>query len=89
MGRNGRPTGDPEIRRGAPWQTRKEGRVHYDGDILSRGGRLRRHIDPKVVLIDGRRLAELMIDFDLAVNTSATYSVKRLDSDYFDETGAV
>jgi len=30
-----------------------------------------------------------MIDFDLAVNTSATYSVKRLDSDYFDETGAV
>jgi restriction system protein len=47
------------------------------------------HIDPKVVLIDGRRLAELMIDFDLAVNTSATYSVKRLDSDYFDETGAV
>jgi restriction system protein len=47
------------------------------------------HIDPKVVLIDGRRLTELMIDFDLAVNTSATYSVKRLDSDYFDETGAV
>ena len=47
------------------------------------------HIDPKVVLIDGRRLAELMIDFDLAVNTSATYSVKRLDSDYFDEADAV
>lgn len=47
------------------------------------------HIDPKVVLIDGRRLTELMIDFDLAVNTAATYSVKRLDSDYFDETGAV
>ena len=44
------------------------------------------HVDPKVVLIDGRRLAELMIDFDLAVNTSATYSVKHLDSDYFDET---
>lgn len=47
------------------------------------------HIDPKVVLIDGRRLTELMIDFDLAVNTAATYSVKRLDSDYFEETGAV
>jgi restriction system protein len=46
------------------------------------------HIDPKVVLIDGRRLSELMIDFDVAVNTSATYNVKRLDSDYFDE-GAV
>lgn len=47
------------------------------------------HIDPKVVLIDGRRLTELMIDFDLPVNTAATYSVKRLDSDYFEETGAV
>lgn len=43
------------------------------------------HIDPKVVLIDGRRLAELMIDFDVGVNTEATYHVKRVDSDYFDE----
>lgn len=47
------------------------------------------HIDPKVVLIDGRRLAELMIDFGVGVNTSATYDVKRVDSDYFDETGVV
>jgi restriction system protein len=46
------------------------------------------HIDSKVVLIDGRRLAELMIDFDVGVTTSATYDVKRADSDYFDETGA-
>lgn len=43
------------------------------------------HIDPKVVLIDGRRLAELMIDFDVGVNAAATYHVKRIDSDYFDE----
>lgn len=42
-------------------------------------------IDPKVVLIDGRRLAELMIDFEVGVATARTYSVKRLDSDYFDE----
>ncbi len=46
-------------------------------------------IDPKVVLIDGRRLAELMIDSGVGVNTSATYNVKRIDSDYFDEGGAV
>lgn len=43
-------------------------------------------IDPKVVLIDGRQLAELMIDFDVGSNTVATYHVKRVDSDYFDET---
>jgi restriction system protein len=42
-------------------------------------------IDPKVVLIDGRRLAQLMIDFDVGVSTSQTYSVKRIDTDYFSE----
>jgi restriction system protein len=43
------------------------------------------HIDPKVVLIDGRRLAELMIAFDVGVTTTRTYQVKRVDSDYFEE----
>jgi len=43
------------------------------------------HIDPKVVLIDGRQLADLMIDFDLGVTESAAYHVKRIDSDYFGE----
>lgn len=46
-------------------------------------------IDPRIVLIDGRRLAELMIDFDVGTNTAATYYVKRVDSDYFDDAGAV
>jgi restriction system protein len=43
------------------------------------------HLDPKVVLIDGAELAELMIDFGLGVTTTATYEVKRVDSDYFGE----
>lgn len=43
------------------------------------------HIDPKVVLIDGHLLASLMIDFDLGVATTASYAVKRIDSDYFSE----
>jgi len=43
------------------------------------------HIDPKVVLIDGRRLAELMIDFEVGVTTARTFHVKRVDSDYFEE----
>jgi restriction endonuclease Mrr len=30
-----------------------------------------------------------MMDYDVGVNTSATYSVKRVDSNYFDETGVV
>jgi len=42
-------------------------------------------IDPKVVLIDGMRLAQLMIDFDVGVSRSHTYDIKRIDTDYFAE----
>jgi len=43
------------------------------------------HIDPKVVLIDGKRLAQLMIDFEVGVASARTYQIKRIDSDYFEE----
>lgn len=39
----------------------------------------------KIVLIDGARLAELMIEHDLGVSVAATYQLKRLDSDFFAE----
>jgi len=42
-------------------------------------------IDPKVILIDGRMLAELMIDHGLGTTTTASYQIKRVDSDYFAE----
>lgn len=42
-------------------------------------------IDTKVVLIDGQQLAGLMIDFDVGVASAASYVVKRIDSDYFEE----
>jgi len=40
-------------------------------------------IDTKVILIDGKRLAELMIDYNIGINEVTTYKLKRLDSDYF------
>jgi restriction system protein len=43
------------------------------------------HIERKIVLIDGKRLAELMIDYDIGVATSRAYTVKRVDLDYFVE----
>lgn len=43
------------------------------------------HIDPKVVLIDGEELAQLMIDHDLGVSPVSTYTLKRLDMDFFTE----
>ena len=41
------------------------------------------NIDFKVVLIDGRRLAEFMVDYDVGVTGATTYQLKRVDTDYF------
>ena len=42
-------------------------------------------IEPKVILIDGQRLAQLMIEYNVGVSVKETYEVKRIDFDYFDE----
>jgi restriction system protein len=42
-------------------------------------------IGSKIVLIDGDRLSNLMIDHDVGVSTVSLYPVKRIDADYFDE----
>jgi restriction system protein len=39
----------------------------------------------RVVLINGERLAQLMVDANLGVSTAASYEVKRVDSDFFSE----
>lgn len=41
------------------------------------------NIDTKVVLIDGKKLAEFMIDYDVGVTSSAKFELKKIDSDYF------
>lgn len=38
-----------------------------------------------IVLVDGDQLAQLMIEFDLGVATEATYAVKKVDQDFFDD----
>lgn len=42
-------------------------------------------IEKRIVLVDGSRLAGLMIDHGVGVNDVATYHVKRVDADYFGE----
>lgn len=39
----------------------------------------------RIVLIDGERLAELMIEHDIGVADYRQFNLKRLDSDYFEE----
>lgn len=42
-------------------------------------------IDTKIILVDGNRLTELMIEHNVGVTPIAKYEVKRIDSDYFSE----
>lgn len=46
-------------------------------DSISRGGQ-------KIVLIDGDRLASLMIEHGVGVSTERTFPLSRIDSDYFE-----
>lgn len=41
-------------------------------------------IERKIVLIGGKRLAQLMIEHDIGVATAHAYIVKKIDFDYFD-----
>jgi len=43
------------------------------------------NIPQRVILIDGQRLADLMIEHNVGVAQAYTHEVKRIDSDYFDE----
>ena len=42
-------------------------------------------IDTKIILLNGARLAEFMIDHGVGVTTEATYELKKIDADYFSE----
>ena len=55
---------------------------YYTADAVDYASR----IDTKVVLIDGKQLSGLMMDFDVGVSAAASYVVKRIDSDYFEES---
>lgn len=40
--------------------------------------------ESRVVLINGKKLAELMVDYKVGVSVTSTLELKRLDSDYFE-----
>lgn len=66
------------------WSRSRRGRVttaSFSREAEDYVGRIER----KIVLIDGRRLADLMIDHGIGVAMARTYMVKKLDLDYFAE----
>lgn len=43
-------------------------------------------VPQKIVLIDGKELTRLMVQYGVGVRTERTIEIKRLDVDYFDES---
>jgi restriction system protein len=54
---------------------------YFSSDAIDYVGR----IDKKIVLIDGEKLADLMIEYNVGVAESQRYIIKKVDADYFGE----
>lgn len=81
--------GRPEIQKFAgalQGQRAKKGVFITTSDFTKEAVDYAAMIDSRIVLISGSRLANLMIDHGIGVTTVASYEVKRIDSDYFEES---
>ena len=43
-------------------------------------------IDTKIILIDGEKLSDLMFEYSIGVASAGTYELKKIDSDYFEDS---
>jgi len=82
------PVGRPEIQHfvGAlAGQHAHKGIFITTSEFSSNAREYVKNLPQRVILIDGQRLAELMIEHDIGVTRAYTYDIKRVDSDYFEE----
>lgn len=82
------PVGRPEIQKfvGALQGKRARKGIFITTSTFSKDAtEYANRIDTKIVLIDGRELVNLMIDYDVGVVTQITYKLKRIDHDFFEE----
>jgi restriction system protein len=81
--------GRPEIQKFAgalQGQRARKGIFITTADFTREAEDYAQRIDSRIVLINGRRLARLMFDFDVGATPRSTYTVKQLDTDYFEES---
>ncbi len=80
------PVGRPEIQKfsgSLESKHAKKGVFITTSNFTAEAKEYVREIEKRIILIDGRRLSELMIDYDVGVDTLKTYNVKQVDNDYF------
>jgi len=82
------PIGRPEIQKFAgalQGQRAKKGIFITTSNFTKEAQEFAARIESKIILIDGVTFSQLMIDYNVGVNLVASYELKRLDSDYFEE----
>ncbi len=82
------PVGRPEIQKFAgalQGQRARKGIFITTSTFTSEAKEFASRIESKITLIDGETLSQLMIDYNVGVNSIVTYELKRIDSDYFTE----
>lgn len=62
----------------------KKGILITTSDFTSEAKEFVRNIDAKIVLLSGRQFAELMLEHRVGVIVTATYELKKIDSDFFE-----
>ena len=80
--------GRPEIQKFAgalQGQKAKKGIFITTSYFSDEAHRFAEFIDSKIVLVDGRQLAQYMIDFNVGVSRVSIYEIKKIDTDYFNE----
>ncbi len=80
--------GRPEIQKfvGALHGKRaKKGVFITTGSFSKEASEYVKHIDPRIILIDGMKLVSYMFEFNIGVNPVTNYEIKRIDLDYFEE----
>jgi restriction system protein len=80
------PVGRPEIQKffGALHGKRaSKGVFITTSSFTSEAASYAEGVTPRIVLLDGRQLARLMLDYGVGVSTAETYELKRVDLDYF------
>lgn len=45
----------------------------------------KKQLQVKLILVDGKMLTDLMMEYNLGVSVESTYEIKRIDMDYFDD----
>jgi restriction system protein len=67
-------------------QKARKGVVITTSTFSQEARRFVERIEKKIVLIDGEQLAQLMIEYSVGVAIDETYTVKKVDLDYFEDT---